>query len=75
MTVPSEAVVRVEGEDVVFVPEGDGYLARAVRTGRTIGERVVVEEGLAASDPFVASGAFTLKAELEKDAFGGGHAH
>ncbi|MBB4659110.1 efflux RND transporter periplasmic adaptor subunit [Parvularcula dongshanensis] len=75
VTVPSEAVVRVEGEDVVFVPEGDGYLAKPVRTGRTAGGRVVIEDGLASGDSFVASGAFTLKAELEKDAFGGGHAH
>ncbi len=34
-----------------------------------------IADGLAAGERYVAAGAFTLKAELGKNAFGDGHGH
>ena len=73
--VPSGAIVSVEGKKSVFVPTGDGFEPRQVRTGAKAGGFTEIVSGLAAGDAFVSEGAFTLKAQLEKDAFGDGHGH
>lgn len=74
LALPSEAVVRHEGGDVVFVEEEErSYEARPVRIGRRDGERVEVLEGVEAGDKVVVKNAFILKAELGKAA--GGHDH
>ena len=75
LTVPKGAVVAFEGRDVVFAPGEHGFAPVPVETGRQVGDRLEIVSGLAAGDRFVAEGAFTLKAELEKDAFGDGHGH
>lgn len=75
LTVPKAAIVAFEGGEVVFVPTDHGFRAVAVRTGRQVGDRVEISSGIEPGQTFVAEGAFTLKAELEKDAFGDGHGH
>ena len=75
LTVPKGAVVAFEGGEAVFVPTDHGFGAVTVRTGRQIGDQVEIVSGLEPGQPLVAEGAFTLKAELEKDAFGDGHGH
>lgn len=75
LLVPRGAVVAFEGGEVVFVPTDHGFRARVVEIGRQVGDRVEITAGLEPGQPFVAEGAFTLKADLEKDAFGGGHDH
>ena len=75
LRVPAAAVQLVEGQKVVFVPTNGGYTPRTVTTGEESGGYIEVREGLQAGEPFVAEGAFTLKAQIEKDAFGDGHAH
>jgi RND family efflux transporter MFP subunit len=67
LTVPSAAVVEIEGKKGVFVPEGsDGrtFAFRAVKLGRAAGDRVEVASGLSQGDTVVSKGAFTLKSEL-----------
>ena len=73
--VPTNAVVSVEDRTSVFVPTGDGFEPREVRTGANARGYSEILSGLQAGETFVAEGAFTLKAQLEKDAFGDGHAH
>ena len=74
--IPSRAIVQVEGRPAVFVPSGDGFEPRPVRfEAGTDARRTAILSGLAEGEAYVAQGAFTLKAQLEKDAFGDGHAH
>lgn len=75
LQVPSGAVVEVEGRTSVFVPTEDGFEPRVVVAGTEVDGRTVILSGLSAGDEFVSDGAFTLKAQLEKDAFGDDHDH
>ena len=75
LRVPAASVQLVEGQKVVFVPIDGGYTPRAVTTGEESNGYIEVREGLQAGETFVGEGAFTLKAQIEKDAFGDGHAH
>ena len=68
---PEDAVQLVDGQPVVFVatPDGKGgarFRVRPVETGSRSGGRVAVTRGLAAGDMVVASGAFAVKAQLQK---------
>ena len=67
VAVPTEAVRRLEGRDVVFIPEETGYRARAVRTGRVGVDRLEILEGLDVGEDYVAAGTFLLKAEVGKN--------
>ncbi len=67
VTVPSSAVVDIEGTKGVFTPEGkDGhaFVFKAVKVGRESGDRQVVLSGISAGVPVVSKGAFELKSEL-----------
>jgi cobalt-zinc-cadmium efflux system membrane fusion protein len=74
--VPKSAVQRYEEKPVVFVQEdGEAFEPRPVKLGRSNSEFVEVLSGINAGEKYVAKGAFTLKAELEKASFGDGHNH
>ncbi|WP_083759132.1 MULTISPECIES: efflux RND transporter periplasmic adaptor subunit [Hyphomonas] len=75
LRVPEGSIVEVEGTPSVFVPTEDGFESRAVETGGKAGGYAEIRSGLETGDRYVSEGAFTLKAQLEKDAFGDGHAH
>ncbi len=75
LRVPKQAVQLVEGQNVVFIPQGDGYVPLPVVTGEESNGYVAIRSGLDEGQSFVAQGAFTLKAQLEKAAFGDGHSH
>ena len=75
LRVPLGAVQTVENKATVFVPIQGGFEPRPVTLGADSGDYVEIVSGLRAGDRFVSSGAFTLKAQLEKDAFGDGHDH
>ena len=75
LRVPQSAVQLVENRPSVFVPVDGGFAPRAVMVGTTAGGYVEIRSGLEEDDLFVSDGAFTLKAQLEKDAFGDGHGH
>lgn len=71
LTVPSAALVQLEGETVVFRRgTGGGFEPVPVRIGEAIGDRTIVREGLKAGDVIVASGAFTLKSQMLKSQLG-----
>jgi membrane fusion protein, copper/silver efflux system len=62
--VPREAVIRDGRSDRVVVALGNGrFVSRQVRLGRENGERVVVLEGLSATDQVVTSGLFLIDSE------------
>jgi cobalt-zinc-cadmium efflux system membrane fusion protein len=66
VAVPETAIQSVEGRDVVFVRQADGFEVRRIGTGRRGGGLVEVTSGLAAGEWFVADGSFIFKAELGK---------
>jgi len=75
LRVPQAAVQLVEDRPSVFVPVEGGFVPRAVLLGAKSGGFVEIRSGLEDGETIVTSGAFTLKAQLEKDAFGDGHEH
>jgi len=75
VAVPRQAIHELEGAPVVFVETGDGFRARAVRTGRQGEEIVQIESGLAAGERVVTRGGFTIKSEIQREELSGGHAH
>jgi cobalt-zinc-cadmium efflux system membrane fusion protein len=76
VSVPNNALVQIEGQAVVFKQDANGALVPVeVRAGSVIGDRTLIEEGVAAGDTVVVEGAFALKAQLLKGELGEGHAH
>lgn len=75
LIIPQSALQTFEGRQVVFVRDEDGFETRSVHLGRTSADMVEVVSGLAVGDRYVSKGAFTLKAQLSKGAFGDGHNH
>ena len=76
VSVPTAALRRQGSETIVFVDEGGGrFERREVEIGEQTGGRVEVRKGLKPGEWIVPEGSFILKSELEKEGFGGGHAH
>ncbi len=73
---PGTALQTVEGRQVVFVETSNGFEVRPVTVGRSDEMNVEIINGMLSGERYVASGAFSLKAEIEKAAFAGqGHHH
>src|SRR5271166_6636092 len=73
LTIPTSAVIEIEGKTAVFIPspasagttaERRAFTLRPVEIGREVGDRVVVKTGIKESESIVASGAYLLKSEL-----------
>jgi RND family efflux transporter MFP subunit len=69
LTVPTAAVVEVEGQKGVFLPadagkDGHTYTFHPVKIGRESGDLEVIVSGLSKGEPVVSAGAFFLKSEL-----------
>ncbi|MEI3005618.1 MAG: efflux RND transporter periplasmic adaptor subunit [Victivallales bacterium] len=62
--VPREAIQLLDGETVVFVPQGDGFAPKPVATGETAKGLTQILSGLHAGDSYVSGGAFELKSIL-----------
>jgi cobalt-zinc-cadmium efflux system membrane fusion protein len=75
VAVPRTALQELRGEAVIFVETGAGLVAQPVRIGRQGESRVEIVEGLTAGQRYVSHGGFTLKSELARGSFSGGHAH
>ncbi|MDZ7696295.1 MAG: efflux RND transporter periplasmic adaptor subunit [Deltaproteobacteria bacterium] len=77
VVIPKDAVQTLTDRPVVFVPSEEGFEARPVSLGRSDPERVEILSGLSAGDPYVAEGAFELKAAILSDSLGdhAGHGH
>lgn len=76
LTVPSSALVQMEGETVVFRRDAEGAFAPVpVRTGAVVGDATTIREGLKVGDTVVVEGAFEMKAQLLKAQLGEGDGH
>ena len=73
--VPRTALQTIDDQACVFVRTLDGFQPKTVSVGRSNDMHAEITSGLAVGQQYVASGAFTLKAQLSKGAFGDGHNH
>ena len=73
LAIKTSAIQRMEGQQVIFVQEGNQYLTRPVKIGASDPEWTEVLGGLKAGEHYVSEGSFTVKADIGKaDA---GHEH
>lgn len=76
VAVPTDAVVQLSGDTVVFRRDADGGIeAVPVRVGEAVGDLTVIREGLKAGDQVAVKGAFAIKSQLLKAQMGEGDAH
>ncbi len=75
LMVPRTALQTIEERQVVFVRTPEGFEPRNVGLGRSDAQHVEIVDGLKAGLTYAAKGAFTLKAQLSKGAFGDGHSN
>jgi cobalt-zinc-cadmium efflux system membrane fusion protein len=76
VTVPTNALQRLDDGWSVFIPRGPGdFEARPVGRGRDLGGEIEILSGLQAGTTVVVDGAFLLKAEADKAHGGGEHDH
>lgn len=75
VVVPRSAVVELDQGPVVFVMHDEGFEPIPVKLGEADESHVQILEGLDVGQVYVATNAFALKAQLQKGAFGDGHAH
>lgn len=75
IAVPKTALQTFKDQTVVFVKTEEGFKPQPVSTGSSNRTMVEIRSGLRAGEQYAASGAFTLKADLMKESFGGGHGH
>lgn len=73
--VPRTALETYKGQTIVFVETDDRFRPQPVKIRRSSRTAVEIIDGLRAGQNYVVRNGFTLKAELEKDSFSGGHAH
>ncbi len=73
--VPKMALQTMDDATVVFVKTDAGFQPRPVTLGRHDRQHVEVISGLHPGETYVATNAFTLKAQMGKGDFGHGHAH
>ena len=72
LTVPSDAVQQINGQDVVFVRTApDRFTVRPVHVGATLNGQTPVIEGLKAEEQVVVHGSFTLKSHLLRSSMEG----
>jgi cobalt-zinc-cadmium efflux system membrane fusion protein len=70
--IPSEAIVKFDSKDYVFVRKDAGtFQRRSVKTGSVQKELVEIKEGLTEGEQVVIKGSFYLKSEMMKSQFGG----
>jgi cobalt-zinc-cadmium efflux system membrane fusion protein len=75
--IPKRAVQVIDGKSVVFIEHEGAFEAIPVTTGRSDREKVEILTGLSAGSPYVAQGAFELKATVITSTLGShaGHGH
>jgi cobalt-zinc-cadmium efflux system membrane fusion protein len=75
LLVPKSALETIDGQTCVFIKTAEGFEPRTVTIGKVNEVHVEVVSGLEPGQQYVTRGGFTLKSELEKEAFGGDHDH
>ncbi len=75
IAVPKTAIQTMEDQPSIFVRTEEGFEPRSVSLGRSNEVNIEILSGLEKGERYVSKGAFTLKAEIGKESFGGGHGH
>jgi len=75
LIIPKTALQTLDERPTVFVEVAEGFKPQPVTLGRSNETVVELTAGLTPGQRYVTSGAFTLKAQLSKGAFGDGHGH
>ena len=75
IVVSATALQTFEMRNVIFVRTDEGFEPQPVEIGQQNATHVEILSGLEAGQTYVTQGAFTLKAQLSKGAFGDGHDH
>lgn len=73
--IPKSALQTINDKTCVFVKTEHGFIPKPVEIGRSNETHVEIISGLKPGQQYVSEGAFTLKSELLKEEFGGGHGH
>lgn len=75
LAVPIAAVTFMEGQDIVFVVEGNELHPTAVKLGQKRGAWAEIESGVSADTQIATSQIFLLKSLILKSKMGEGHGH
>ncbi|MFV0277410.1 MAG: efflux RND transporter periplasmic adaptor subunit [Parahaliea sp.] len=73
LAVPLTALQELDGEEVVFVREGEDYEARPVSIGQRDSHSVEILSGIEAGEEVVTRNSYLIKADLEKSS--ASHSH
>jgi cobalt-zinc-cadmium efflux system membrane fusion protein len=66
LVAPLTALQTMQGDDVVFVREGEEYFVRPVTLGERDARQVEIRDGVAAGDEIVVEQSYLIKANIEK---------
>jgi len=64
--VSKEAIQQIRGEDHIFIVDGESFIPRVVKIGRTDEKNVEILSGLEQDEIYADNNTFLLKAEYEK---------
>ena len=76
LAVPTEAIVQLQGQTVVFREKAAGeFEPIPVKAGAVVGDHTILATGVASGDRVVVAGTYALKAQMLKAQLGEGHGH
>jgi cobalt-zinc-cadmium efflux system membrane fusion protein len=76
LAVPTEAIVQLQGQTVVFrAGTGEKFAPAPVKVGAVVGDHTIVTEGVKPGERVVVAGTYALKARMLKAQLGEGHGH
>jgi cobalt-zinc-cadmium efflux system membrane fusion protein len=76
LAVPTESIVQLQGQTVVFREKSAGEFEPVpVKAGAVVGDHTILATGVAAGDRVVVAGTYALKAQMLKAQLGEGHGH
>ena len=76
LAVPTEAIVQLQGQTVVFREKAAGEFEPVpVKAGAVVGDHTILATGVASGDRVVVAGTYALKAQMLKSQLGEGHGH
>jgi cobalt-zinc-cadmium efflux system membrane fusion protein len=76
IAVPSEAIVQLQGQTVVFRERtAEEFEPVPIKVGEVIADHTIVTDGVTAGDRVVVAGTYALKARMLKAELGEGHGH
>ena len=75
VVIPCTALQTMDGKQIVFIRDEDGFEPREIKVGRATETLVEVLSGLSPGEEYVTVGGFLIKSELQKGSFGDGHNH